>query len=212
MVCRPRSTPIGIGVQPAVEHVFAQAVAADHLAAVVDEAAQQAEFLRAQRQGLTVQLEAPGVHVQLQRAALQARAGVAVAAADQRPQAQDQFVGLEGFGQVVVGTSVETGQLVVPAPARGQYQHRERAAVAAPAFDHAQTVQAGQAQIDDGGLQILHLPDLFGLAAIGHHLHHVAGLFQQRLQAVCQGLIVLGQQDAHQSSSSVFSSLPVRAS
>ena len=73
-------------------------------------------------------------------------------------------------------------------------------------------VQPGQAQIDDGGLQVFHLADLLGLATIGHHLDHVTGLLQQRLQALGQCGIVFGQQDAHQSSSSVFNSLPLRAS
>ncbi len=41
----------------------------------------------------------------------------------------------------------------MPAPACGQHQHREAAAVAAPALDHAQPVQPGQAQVDDGRLQ-----------------------------------------------------------
>src|SRR6185437_3325474 len=70
---------IRIGVVTAIEHMFAQAVAADHLAAVVDEVAQQAEFLRAQRQRLAIQVEAPGIDVQLQRTALQPWTGMAVA-------------------------------------------------------------------------------------------------------------------------------------
>ncbi|KAG0959802.1 hypothetical protein G6F31_011287 [Rhizopus arrhizus] len=118
---------VGIGIVAAFENLLAEAVAADHAAAVVDEVAQHAELLRTQRQRLPIQLEAPSIDVQLQRAALQARAGMAMAAADQRPQAQHQFVGLEGLGEVVVGAGIEAGQFVVPAPAPG----RPRSTIAA---------------------------------------------------------------------------------
>src|SRR3546814_12993713 len=49
---------------------------------------------------------------------------IARGAADQRAQPRDQFLGLEGLGEIVVGPRVEPGDLVRPAVARGQDEHR----------------------------------------------------------------------------------------
>ena len=47
-------------------------------------------------------------------------------APQQRPQASEQLLGVERFGQIVVGAGVEPGDLFAPCASRGEDQHRRR--------------------------------------------------------------------------------------
>ncbi len=68
-------------------------------------------------------------------------------APDQCLQAHNQFVHFERLGQVVVGARGKTGQLVGPARARGQHQHRQLAPGFAPALQHRHPDQLRQAEV-----------------------------------------------------------------
>src|SRR3546814_4701546 len=52
------------------------------------------------------------------------------------------------LGEIIVGTGIEPRYLVRPAIARGEHQHGHRALLLAPAVEHRQPVDLGQAEVE----------------------------------------------------------------
>ena len=128
---------------------------ADHFALVVHEIGEELVFLRSELDRLTRLGDLARARVEADVAGDELGRGDSRRAADERAQARDQLFGLEWFGQVIVGARVEPSDLVRPAVARGQHQHRHLAAFLAPAVEHGQPIDLGQAQIEDHGVVIL---------------------------------------------------------
>ncbi len=203
---------VGIGIVAIVVDVLAEFGAADDAVRVVHQIGEDPVLLRGQRQRIAIEREAARVRVELQRATPQARRCMAGAAADQRVQAQHQFLDLERLGQVIVGARVEAGEFVVPAATRGQHQHRQRLPGLAPAVQHGHAVEPGQAEVEHGGVVGLGLAAELGLGAVVDAIHRETGRAQRRGDAIGQFRIVLGQKNPHQSSISISSRRPSRAS
>jgi hypothetical protein len=143
--------------------------------------------------------------IQAQRAAGQRRRGVAGRAAQQGAQAGQQFLGVEGLGQVVVGPGVEAGDLVAPGAARGQDQHRRGDIAPPPALQHRDAVHLGQAEVEDHRIIGFGLAQELGFLAVGRMVDGVAGVAQGQLQLARQVGIVLDEQDTHGRLLTVFS-------
>ena len=73
---------------------------------------------------------------------------VAGGAAQQRAQARQHFLHVERLGDIVVRAGVDALDLVAPAVARGQDQHRHRAPGLAPRFEDRDAVLLWQADIE----------------------------------------------------------------
>src|ERR1700736_1230901 len=73
-------------------------------------------------------------------------------APQQRAQPREDFLDMEGLGDVIVSPGVETLNFVAPTVAGSQNQHRHGAAGPAPFTEHGSTVLFGQAQIQDNGI------------------------------------------------------------
>ena len=76
------------------------------------------------------------------------RRGDAGRAAENRGHARGQFVGVEGFGQVVVGSGVEALQAVGVGRAGREQQHRRLIRLAAHPPQRLEAVDAGQHDIE----------------------------------------------------------------
>ncbi len=123
--------------------------------------------------------------------------GVAVAAAHQGVEPEEDLGGLEGLGHVVVGAGGEAGGLVGPAGAGGEHQHRQLEAVLAPLGEPAAAVAVGQAQVEDHRVVGLGAHQEVRLAAAGGVLEQQAGIPERLAQRLGQRRVVLHQQYLH---------------
>ena len=88
-----------------------------------------------------------GVRVQQQVADPQRRHAARRSAAQQRAQAREQLLALEGLDQVVVGADVEALHARVQRVARRQHQDRHVVAVVAQAARDVHAVEAGEPEV-----------------------------------------------------------------
>ena len=116
----------------------------------------------------------------------------------QRPQARLDLAQRERLDEVVVGTAVEASHAVIEVAARGQDQHREVDAVAAPRSQHVEPVAVRQAEIQypDVVRGLVHRAGGFGDGA--GHVDGVAALVERRRNASREHAIVLDEQQPHQ--------------
>jgi hypothetical protein len=104
---------------------------------------------------------------------------------------------MERLGQIVVRARVEPRHLLAPGPARGQDQDGSSLAVAAPALQHRDAVDLGQAQVEDHRVVRLGVAKEMRLLAVGGVVDGVVGVGQGLFQLPRQVRIVFRQQDPH---------------
>ena len=123
---------------------------------------------------------------------------MAASAADQRSQAGQQFFHMERLGQVVVGTGVDAGHLLVPAVARGEDQHRHRAAACPPFAQHGDAIHLRQAEVEHHCVVGFVVAQVMPVDAVAGGIHGVTGGAKAFGQLRLQGRFVFNDQDAHQ--------------
>jgi hypothetical protein len=140
---------VRIPVEILIVDMFDQLGPAHHLAFVVHQVAQKLVLLRGELHRLAGLGDLAGAGVEPDVAGDQLRAGIAGRSADQGPKPGDQLLGLERLGKIIVGSRVETRDLVRPAVAGGQNEDRHLPAFLAPAVEHGQAVDLREAQVED---------------------------------------------------------------
>ena len=108
--------------------------------------------------------------------ALQFRRCVAGGPADQRAHPRQHLFDMVGLGDIIVGAGVDTGNLVAPAIARRQHQHRHVAAVPPPTLDDADPVHLRQADIETISIVGLGVAEKMALFAVKGTIDHIAGI------------------------------------
>ena len=98
---------------------------------------------------------------------------------------------MERLGDIIVGAGIDAGDLVAPAFARGEDQHRHLALVAAPLLEHAQAVLLRQAEIEHHGVVGLGVAEKMPLLAVEGGIDGVAGLAQRGDELAVKVRIVL---------------------
>ena len=146
--------------------------------------------------GLPSNADAAGAGVEPHRSAGQFGLGMAGGAAQQRADPGQHFLEMKGLGDVVVGAGVEALHLVAPAVARGEDQHRHRAAVAAPGLQHRDAVHLRQADVEHDGVIGLGVAEEVPLLAVEGAVDHIAGVGQRRRQLAVEIRIVLDDEQA----------------
>src|SRR5437763_2798336 len=66
---------------------------------------------------------------------------------------RSQFLGIKRLGEIVVGACIEAGDLVAPAIARRQDQHRHGPAGRAPFLQHSDAIHLGRSEEHTSELQ-----------------------------------------------------------
>ena len=188
---------VRIAVEILVVDMLDQLGAADHLALVVHQIGQELIFLRGQLHRLAGLGHLARARVEADVAGDQLGAGIARRAADQRAQAGDQLLGLERLGEIIVGAGIEPRDLVRPAVARGQHQHRHLAAFLAPAVEHGEPVDLGQAEIEDHRVIAFGRAEIMAVLAVGGEVDGIARAFERRAQLPAEIGFVFDDQDAH---------------
>ena len=116
-------------------------------------------------------------------------------AAQQRADARQHLLEVEGLGDIVVGAGVEALHLVAPAVARGEDEHRHGAPGAPPGFQHRDAVHLGQADVEDDGVVGLGLAEEVALLAVEGAIDHVAGVGQRGGELTVEIGIVLDDEE-----------------
>ncbi len=171
--------------------------AAHHLAFVMEEVAQQLIFLRRQLYRIALQRNLARPRVQPHVARRQFARCIARRPADKRAQPGDQFLALEGLGQIIVRSRVQPRDLVGPAVARGQHKHREGLAFLAPPVEHGQPVDRGQAQVQHDRVIAFGRSQEMPILAIRRQIDGIARAFQRGSELMAQARFILDDQQAH---------------
>ena len=140
-------------------------------------------------------MRAGGVDLQVQDA--QDRVLDLMAAADQRPQAGQQFFQLKGFGQIIVGTEVEALDLVFGGVLGGQNEHMGFYARLAPFLEDRQAIYFGQHQIEDDCVVVGRAALIFADFAIFGSIDGKTLLFQTPLEGLEERLVIFDQENPH---------------
>ena len=155
--------------------------------------------------GAPLHRQAMGGRVEPQRAAVQDRARVPRRAPDQRLDARQHLLHLEGLGEVVVGARAQAHDLLAPGAACGQDQHRHGAALLAPALQDREAVQHRQAEVEHDRIVRLGIAQEVPLLAIVREIDHEVRRLERPLGLLGDPVVVFHDQDPHgagQSSSS----------
>ncbi len=99
--------------------------------------------------------------------------------ADQRAEPRQHLLEVERLGDIVVGAGIDAGDLVAPAVARGQDQHRHLAAAATPALDHADAIHLRQADIEHDGVVGFRIAEEMAFLAVKGTVDDIAGVDQR---------------------------------
>ncbi len=119
-------------------------------------------------------------------------------APQKRAQASQKFLCVERFGQVVIGAGVKPGHFFAPGAAGGENQHRRGLAVAPPTLEHRDSIDLGQAKIQDHGVIGLGVAQEVSFLTVRRVVDGVVGVRQRLFQLARQVWIIFGEQDAHQ--------------
>ncbi len=123
------------------------------------------------------------------------RGGVG-AAAQQRADAGQQFVELEGFDEVVVGAGVEAGDPVADGVAGGEHQDRHGDLVGAQPPGGGQSVHAGHEDVEDDQLGVVAGDLLDGVEAVHGELGAVSLEGEAAAERFADGRLVVDDEDA----------------
>src|SRR5262245_6309728 len=132
--------------------------------------------------------------------------------ADERSDARQQLLDLERLWQVVVGAGIDALDPLRPSATRRQDEHRRLAAGGAPAFQNRETVDLRKAEVENDQVELLGLAAEPGSLTIGSNLDRVSGPLERRHDVRSDRRLVLGEENAHHSSSSILRMVAVAAS
>ena len=108
-----------------------------------------------------------------------------------------QLSGGKGFGEIVVGSHVQAGHLVLHLGLCGEYKHRNRIALLTQPPQDLQAVQLGHHNIQNQRVVVAAVQKIQGLLAVVHRIHGVVVFLQQSGNSPGQGTLVFRQQNSH---------------
>ena len=118
-------------------------------------------------------------------------------AADERAHAGKHFFHMERLRHIVIGTGVDTGNLVAPAVAGGEDEHRHGLAGRTPFFNDGDAVELRQADIEDDGVIGLGIAEIMAFLAVECLIDNITGFFQRIGQLTIEIGIVLNNENTH---------------
>src|ERR1051325_2678486 len=188
---------IGVAVEILLIEVLDEFGARHDLSLVMGKIGQQTVFQARQLHRVAVDSDAAGTRVDAQGPDLDLRGSKTGGAAQKRAHAGQQLFGIERLGEIVVGSGIESRDLVAPAVARGEDQDRHLATVLAPLLEHAHAIHLGQAEIQNHRIVGFGVAEEVTFLAVARDIDHVAGVDQRLLELTLQVLVVLNKKDAH---------------
>lgn len=158
----------------------------DDAAAVVQEVREHAQLVSGELDRLPGESDPRGSRVERQRAVAQFGRELAARAPDQGAQPRQQLLHPERLGEVVVGAAVDAADLLAPAAAGGEHQHRQRDPAGAPALEQRQPVDLRQPEVEDRRVVGLGADEQVGALSIPGGVDRVPAFAERGRQAVGQ--------------------------
>src|SRR5882757_7577306 len=156
-------------------------------------------FLARQINALAADLERLGVEFAHEIAGLDYRLGVALGTADDRVDAGDQFVLVEGFGHVVVGADAETLDLVLDAGEAGEDQNGGLDLGYPQLLEHVVAGHVGQIEVEKDNVVIVKLAEIDAFLSEIRRIDVETLGFKHQLDRLRDGAVIFYQQNAHAS-------------
>src|SRR5262249_2259524 len=128
-------------------------------------------------------------------AAMELALGVTGRATQECADARQNLLEMEGLGDVVVGAGVEALDLVAPAVAGGEDEHRHGPAGAPPRLEHRDAVHLGQADVEDHRVIGLAFAEKVALLAVEGTIDHVARIDERCRELAIEIGIVLDDEE-----------------
>ena len=188
---------VRVAVEILLVQMFDDLAARDDAPGVVHEIGEQAIFVARELDRHVVHRDAPGAGVEPDRADGQIAGGVAGGAAQQRAQARQHFLHVEGLRDIIVGAGVNALDLVAPSVAGGQDQDRHRASALAPGFEDRDPVAFGQADVEHDRVVRLGVAAKPALLAVERAVDRIARGLERGGHLTVQIPIVLDNQKPH---------------
>jgi len=190
---------VRIAIEVLIVEMLDEFGAGHHAPFVVHEVGEQPVFMGGELDRIAVDADAAGARVEPDRPAGQFALGVPGGAAQQGADAGEDFLEMEGLGDIIVGAGVEPLDLVAPAIARRQDQDGHGAAGAPPRLQHGDAVQFRQADVEDDRVVGLVLAEIMAFLAVKGAVDDVAGIGESRRQLTIKIRIVLDNEQPHPS-------------
>ena len=115
----------------------------------------------------------------------------------QGADAGQDFLHVEGLGDVVVGAGVEARHLVAPAIAGGKDEDRHLAPGAPPFLENADAIHDGKADVEDDGIVRLGVAEKVAFLAVLGRVDRIAGVGECGHQLPVQVRVILNHQQSH---------------
>jgi hypothetical protein len=113
-----------------------------------------------------------------------------------RADACDEFLGVKGFTEIIVGTGAQALDPFVPGVARRQDDDRHIVVAGPPMAQDIKTWAPGQAKVEHNGVIWLTVAEKFRINAVSSGIYRESDAFEIPAQVVRQMLIILNQQQA----------------
>jgi hypothetical protein len=104
--------------------------------------------------------------------------GEAAGATDQSTNPREDFFDAEGFGDIVVGSSIDSLHFLVPTTARRQNKHGRRNPCLSPTAEQSETIDSRQTQVQHYGVELPGRDEKIGLFAIRSAVNGVPGILE----------------------------------
>ena len=171
--------------------------AVDHLAAVLDKAGQQREFLGGQLDVASTTGDAAPRKVDLEVRDLDGLGLHLPRPARQRPDAGQQLAKCERLGEIVVRTNIQSGDPVIHRIARREHQDRRRHAAGAQLAAEVEARPTGQHHVEHDDTEVGIASAMAGVGQGGGAAHLIAMLAEADRDHFGEFGVVFHEQQAH---------------
>jgi len=165
---------------------------------MVHQVRQHTELVTRQLDGNIVACNPGEPRIERDGAATDSRLQLPTRTPDERTESGEHLLHPEGLRQVIVRALVDALNGLVPAPAGGQDQNRNRQTGAAPAAEYRQTIDSRESQVENHDVIGLGSPEEIGALAVARAVDGVAGIGQRTRQLPREQHFVLDDQDSHE--------------
>lgn len=139
------------------------------------------------------------LQIEGEAADIEAAAGGGGAAPTEGADAGGQLIHSEGFGQVIIGARIKTGDAVFGAGARSQEDHRAGIAARAHSPEDLDAAFAGEVDVKDDDIGAFLGQEQEGLVAVFQKIYRVAVILQTISNPLGEAAIIFDHHDPHRS-------------
>src|SRR5439155_15671494 len=189
---------VRIAIEILVIEMFDQFSARYHLALMMHEIGEQAEFQRSEFDRVAIDGDTRTLGVEQQGATGDFACRMTGRASQKSAHPRQHFLHVEWLGHIVISTGIKPLHLVAPAIASGQDEHRHFPVVAAPLLQNADRIEDWQAEVEDDSVIGLGFAKIMALFAVLGGIDHITSIGESRYKLTVQIRIVFDDEQSHE--------------